>query len=59
MTEEFASEAPPDPTTAAGAPVVPSSVEPPSSLDLWVRAQQLYRWSGEDDGEPHILRGFD
>lgn len=59
MTEGQASAAPPDPSTPAGAPAGPPSVGPPSSLDLWVRAQQMNRWFSEDDDEPHILRGLD
>ncbi|GAA2705460.1 hypothetical protein ACFY2R_19295 [Micromonospora olivasterospora] len=46
-------------TTIVGVPADPAPVEPPSSLDLWARGQELHRCFGDDDGEPHILRGLD
>ncbi len=60
MTDEVTSQVPPEPapvltTTPAGA----GPVGPPSSLDLWARAQVLHRCFGDDDGEPHIMRGLD
>ncbi|MEO3780257.1 hypothetical protein ABGB16_26255 [Micromonospora sp. B11E3] len=45
--------------TIVGVPADSAVAEPPSSLELWVRAQELHRCFGEDDGEPHILRGLD
>lgn len=49
----------PGTTTIVGVPADSSPVEPPSSLDLWAQAQALHRCFGDDDGEPHILRGLD
>ncbi|MEV0431205.1 hypothetical protein ACIBPB_14575 [Micromonospora sp. NPDC049836] len=40
-------------------PAAASPAGPPSSLDLWARAQVLHRCFGDDDGEPHIMRGLD
>lgn len=59
MPDDMASPIPPDPAMALWVPAVVRSVEPPSSLDLWARAQLLHRCFGEDDGEPHIMRGLD
>ncbi|MBQ1041370.1 MULTISPECIES: hypothetical protein [unclassified Micromonospora] len=57
MTDEVTSQVPPDPAPVLSAPAGP--VGPPSSLDLWARAQVLHRCFGDDDGEPHIMRGLD
>jgi hypothetical protein len=59
MTDETASNVPPDPTMGAPVSAVAASVEPPSSLELWARALVMHRCFGEDDVEPNILRGLD
>ncbi len=59
MVDDTPATVPPDPTTVVEAPADSAAVEPPSSLDLWGRAQLLHRCFGEDDDEPHILRGLD
>ncbi|MET7833412.1 hypothetical protein GA0070622_4027 [Micromonospora sediminicola] len=59
MTDEVTSKVPPDPAPVLSAPAGPPPVGPPSSLDLWARAQVLHRCFGDDDGEPHIMRGLD
>ncbi|GAA3779586.1 hypothetical protein [Micromonospora maritima] len=59
MTDEVMSKVPPDPAPALTTPAGPPPVGPPSSLDLWARAQVLHRCFGDDDGEPHIMRGLD
>ncbi|MFG2052669.1 hypothetical protein ACGFI9_01440 [Micromonospora sp. NPDC048930] len=59
MTDDTASQVPPDPTMAVRAPAGARSAEPPSSLELWARALVMHRCFGEDDVEPNILRGLD
>ncbi|GAB3075827.1 hypothetical protein [Micromonospora schwarzwaldensis] len=59
MADEVTSKVPPDPGPVLAAPVGSATVGPPSSLDLWARAQVLHRCFGDDDGEPHIMRGLD
>ena len=59
MTDEVTAQVPPDPAPVLSAPAGTGPVGPPSSLDLWARAQVLHRCFGDDDGEPHIMRGLD
>lgn len=59
MTDETASNVPPDPTMGTHVPAAVRSAEPPSSLELWARALVMHRCFGEDDVEPNILRGLD
>ncbi|RIV40273.1 hypothetical protein [Micromonospora radicis] len=59
MTNDPVVDVLPDPTRAAAKPAAPPPVGPASCLDLWARAQQMNRCFGEDDGEPHIMRGLD
>ncbi|MEU9741394.1 hypothetical protein AB0E12_19660 [Micromonospora chersina] len=59
MTDDIASKVPPDPAPVLSTPAGAPPVGPPSSLDLWARAQTLHRCFGDDDGEPHIMRGLD
>ncbi|MEV0002757.1 hypothetical protein AB0H28_10765 [Micromonospora sp. NPDC050980] len=59
MADEVTSKVAPDRAPVLTAPLRPSEVGPPSSLDLWARAQVLHRCFGDDDGEPHIMRGLD
>ncbi|MFE9690338.1 hypothetical protein [Micromonospora sp. NPDC005806] len=59
MADDTASQVPPEPAMAVREPAVTRPVGPPSSLELWARAQVLHRCFGDDDGEPHILRGLD
>ncbi|MGR6320321.1 hypothetical protein Q2K19_24260 [Micromonospora soli] len=59
MVDDTAAQVPPEPAMAVREPAVARPVEPPSSLELWARAQVLHRCFGDDDGEPHILRGLD
>ncbi|MEU8265085.1 hypothetical protein AB0C02_31305 [Micromonospora sp. NPDC048999] len=58
MAEDTPVKVRPATPTIVGVPA-DSPEEPPSSLDLWARAQVLHRCFGEDDGEPHIMRGLD
>ncbi|PTA47373.1 hypothetical protein [Micromonospora sp. RP3T] len=59
MADEVTSKVPPDQGPVLAAPVRSTPAGPPSSLDLWARAQTLHRCFGDDDGEPHIMRGLD
>ncbi|SCG42677.1 hypothetical protein [Micromonospora humi] len=59
MADQVTTKVPPERTPVLTAPPRPASVGPPSSLDLWARAQVLHRCFGDDDGEPHIMRGLD
>ncbi|MET7470919.1 hypothetical protein ACFYON_23235 [Micromonospora sp. NPDC005686] len=59
MTDEVTSQVPPEPAPVLSTPAGAGRVGPPSSLDLWARAQVLHRCFGDDDGEPHIMRGLD
>jgi hypothetical protein len=60
MIDDIASKVPPDPALAPPPELAATSpVGPPSSLDLWARAQMLHRCFGDDDGEQHIMRGLD
>ncbi|MFG1678287.1 hypothetical protein [Micromonospora sp. NPDC049282] len=59
MADQVTLKVPPDPAPVLVAPARPAQVGPPSSLDLWARAQVLHRCFGDDDGEPHIMRGLD
>jgi hypothetical protein len=59
MTDDIASKVPPpDPAPASPELAGPPPVGPPSSLELWARAQVLHRCFGDDDGVPHFLRGL-
>lgn len=59
MADDTPAQLPSEPPMAVREPIAAPPVGPPSSLDLWARAQVLHRCFGEDDGEPHIMRGLD
>ncbi|MFI2713746.1 hypothetical protein ACH495_26845 [Micromonospora sp. NPDC018662] len=59
MTDEVTSKVPSESGPVLAASPRSAPVGPPSSLDLWARAQVLHRCFGDDDGEPHIMRGLD
>ncbi|QLQ35601.1 hypothetical protein [Micromonospora robiginosa] len=59
MADQVTTKVPPEQAHVLTVPPRPAAVGPPSSLDLWARAQVLHRCFGDDDGEPHIMRGLD